>query len=458
MRTPLSVVILAAGKGSRMCSKKPKALQTLAGKYLIEHVLDTVEELGAEEIVLVHGHLGEQLKDSLAHKSLKWVEQKDRLGTGHAVLQAMPSINPDNKVLILYGDVPLISLDTLKHFVEVTRKGGLGILTAQVKNPLGLGRIIRNRFHEVEKIVEEKDATDLEKQIKEINTGIYCASAEHLNEWLPNLGNQNAQGEYYLTDIVASAKQERIAVSVAQPINNFEIAGVNTRGELAKLERIWHKNKVNILMEKGVSVADPARIEVRGDACVGQDSWLDINVILEGKVQIGEDCKIGANSIIINSTIADGVDILPNSIIENATIATGVSVGPFARIRPGTTLAKDVKIGNFVEIKNSQINTGSKVNHLSYVGDAELGESCNIGAGVITCNYDGANKHKTVIGDNTHVGSNCQLVAPVELGKNVTIGAGSTITKKVKDNTLALTRSSQKSIEGWQRPVKKKDS
>jgi len=454
----LTVVILAAGKGSRIFSKNPKVLQKLAGKYLIEHVIDTVEKLNADEIIVVHGHLGDKVQEALSHKKIKWIEQKERLGTGHAVMQVLPEINIDNKVLILYGDVPLITLDTLEHFVDVTLNDGLGILTAEVEDPTGLGRIIRNRFHEVEKIVEEKDASDLEKQIIEINTGIYCASAKHLNEWLPELKNNNAQGEYYLTDIVAMAKERRVDVSVAQPIDVYEISGINTRAELAKLERIWHSEKVNNIMELGVSVADPARIDVRGNVSIGQDTWLDINVVFEGDVTVGEDCFIGANCTIIDSTISSNVEIKPNSVVENAIIKSGAILGPFANIRPGTVLEKNTKIGNFVEIKNGHIGEGSKVNHLSYVGDAELGVDCNIGAGVVTCNYDGANKHKTTIGDNVHVGSNCQLVAPIELGNRSTIGAGSTITKNVKENTLALTRASQKSIEDWKRPLKQKKS
>jgi bifunctional UDP-N-acetylglucosamine pyrophosphorylase / glucosamine-1-phosphate N-acetyltransferase len=454
----LTVVILAAGKGSRMSSKKPKVLQKLAGKNLIEHVLDTIEKLNVDQTIIVHGHLGNLVQDALKYKTeLVMIEQKERLGTGHAVSQVLPYINKGNKVLILYGDVPLISSETLQHFVDATLATALGILTATVKVPFGLGRIIRNRYNEVEKIVEEKDATEIEKQICEINTGIYCVSEEHLSEWLPLLQNNNAQGEYYLTDIVAIAKDKRIDVSVAQPLQHHEICGVNTRNELAALERVWHNYKVNKIMDSGTSLADPARVDVRGNLEIGQDSWIDINVLFEGNVNIGENCNIGANVIIINSDIGDNVTIKANSIIEDSKVDAGAELGPFARIRPGSTIAEDAKIGNFVEVKSTLVGKRSKINHLSYVGDSIIGVDCNIGAGVITVNYDGAKKHKTVLHDNVFIGCNSQLIAPLEVGESVTVGAGSTITKDVPEETLAISRSSQRHISGWSRPSKVKN-
>lgn len=450
----LSVVILAAGQGSRMKSHKPKVLQTLAGRTLIRHVVSTVETLNADNIIIVKGHLGEQVTENLADKSIVWVDQTERLGTGHAVMQTLPHIGDDDKVLILYGDVPLISHDTLNHLVEVSAVDSLGILTAIVDNPHGLGRIIRNRFGEVEAIVEEKDATDIQRQIKEINTGIYCVGGKLLKKWLPALKNTNSQGEYYLTDIIAFASQENVNIKVAHPVNEFEILGVNTRSQLAELERMWQCAVAERVMVNGVSLADPTRFDVRGDVTIGCDTWIDINVLIRGNVTIGENCIIGANVILKDCVIGDGVSIKPNSIVDGALIESGAKVGPYARIRPQTVLAQDSHIGNFVEVKNAHIGKGSKANHLAYVGDAQVGERCNIGAGVITCNYDGANKHQTIIGNDVFVGSDSQLVAPVQIEDGATIGAGSTITKDVPAGKLAISRALQKVISGWVRPTK----
>jgi len=454
----LSVIILGAGKGSRMCSKNPKVLQKLAGKYLVEHVLSTVQKLNTEEVIVVHGHLGHQIQEALYKydDQIKWVEQKERLGTGHAVLQAMSSVNPNNKVLILYGDVPLISFDTLNHFVDVTRDKQLGILTAEVQNPFGLGRIIRNKYHDVIKIVEEKDATEIDKQITEINTGIYCVSASSLNKWLPHLKDNNSQGEYYLTDVVAMARDEGVAIRVAQPIDIFEISGVNTRVELAQLERTWQRSRAEVIMSGGVSIADPDRIDIRGEVSIGQDTWIDNNVILEGNVSIGENCIIGPGCFIKDTTIGSGVKIKPYSVLEGVSVGSNSNVGPYARLRPGAVLADNVHVGNFVEIKASTLASGVKAGHLSYIGNAEIGEDCNIGAGVITCNYDGAKKHKTVIGADVFVGSNSALVAPVTVASGASIAAGTIVTKTVEEDSLAITRAPQKSIKNWNRPRKNK--
>ena len=453
---PLTILILAAGMGSRMNSSRPKVLQKLAGKPLIDHVLNATSELDADQTILVHGYLGDMVLDSLKDRSnLIFVEQKKRLGTGHAVMEALPMINKGNKVLILYGDVPMISSRTLGHLEKMVHTSNIGILTAKVEQPYGLGRIIRNSYNEVESIIEEKDATELQKQINEINTGIYCVNEEHLSRWLPKLKTNNNQKEYYLTDIVKLAKDENIDISVAQPLDIFEVLGVNNRAELSKLERLYHRAKVENIMSDGVSIADTARIDIRGNLNVGQDSWLDINTLFEGDNEIGANCEIGANVIIINSIIRDNVIVKANSIIENSIIESNVTVGPFARIRPNTQIKSGARIGNFVEIKASTIGNFSKVNHLSYVGDAEVGEDCNIGAGVITCNYDGVKKYKTKINNRVFVGSNSQLVAPVEIGDSSTVGAGSTITKDIPKNSLAISRSPQRNIEDWPK-VKKK--
>ena len=452
----LSVVILAAGQGSRMCSKKSKVLQTLAGKTLIRHVVETVELLQADNIIVVQGHLGQQVQSSLEDKSIIWVEQLDRLGTSHAVLQALPYIKRADKVLILYGDVPLVSFDTLNHLIEVTREYDLGILTAELDNPLGLGRILRNRFGEIESIVEEKDASDIQRQIKEINTGIYCVSADHLHQWLPAVKNDNKQKEYYLTDIIASACRDKVNIRATHPANDFEILGVNTRSQLADLERMWQKAVAERVMAKGVSLADPNCFDVRGTVEIGPDTWVDINVLIKGKVVIGEDCVIGANCILKDCVIGNNVKIKPNTIIDGAEIKADAIIGPFARIRPGSVLAEGVRIGNFVEIKKSIIGKGSKANHLTYIGDSTVGYDCNIGAGVVTCNYDGANKHQTIIGNDVFIGSDCQLISPVSIGDGANIAAGSTITKNVPEGKLTINRMNKQAVvPGWQRPVKK---
>ena len=454
----LSIVILAAGKGSRMHSKYPKALQKLAGKTLIQHVLDTVFTLNAEQTIIIHGHLGEQVQTHLAKHNIIWVEQREQLGTGHAVQMALPHIPKENKVLILYGDVPLIASDTLMHLVSVTSETTLGILTATMENPHGLGRIIRNRFQEIEKIVEDKDASPVEKQIHEVNTGIYCVSAAHLHAWLPKLKNDNMQKEYYLTDCISMAKMENININAAQPIELHEIFGVNSKSELAALENIWHHVQAKKHMRNGVSIANPDLISFRGNIKIGQDTQIDINVIFEGDVVIGEDCFIGAGCILKNVRLGNHAHLKPYTIVSDSIIDDHANLGPFTHIRPGSHIDHHAHVGNFVELKKTHLGSYSKTNHLSYLGDANIGTHCNIGAGTITCNYDGTHKHQTSLQDHVFVGSNTSLVAPVTLESNAFIGAGSVITKNVSQKTLAISRSKQIHIENWQpkqsKPIK----
>lgn len=453
----LSIIILAGGSGTRMSSNLPKVLHKLAGKTLLDHVIDSAEALeGVTEIFVVYGHMGETVLASMQHrKNVKWVEQKQRLGTGHAVQQVLPHLNPDNQVLILYGDVPLITSNTLANFVAATGKNQLGLLTATVPDPYGLGRILRDEHQHVTGIVEEKDASDLEKQIKEINTGIYCVPAEFLLKWLPNLSSNNAQKEYYLTDIVKMAREDQVSISVSKPKRVEEIFGANTRVELARLERIFQYWQTQELMLAGVTMYDPERVDIRGKVIPAKDSIIDVNVIFEGEVRLGENCIIGPNAVLKNVSVCKGVEIKANCVLEDCVIEQNAVIGPFARIRPGSVLKENCHIGNFVEVKNSTIGKGSKANHLSYIGDAIVGEKVNIGAGVITCNYDGANKHQTIIEDEVFVGSDVQLIAPVKIGKGATIGAGSTITRDVPEDKLTLSRAKQTTIDGWERPKKK---
>jgi len=452
----LSVVILAAGKGTRMKSSKPKVLHELANKPLVEHVYDTAKSLGAEEVVVVYGHGGEMVKKACAHFDAKWVEQKEQLGTGHAVKQAFESINLNNNILVLYGDVPLTSQRTLEDLLEGT-ENKIGLLTVDLDNPFGYGRIIRSRDNKVTGIVEQKDASDEQQKILEVNSGILSCQGETLQRLLSEINNQNSQGEYYLTDIFALAANEGIEIKTSKATQSYEVEGVNNRLQLATLERIHQRNIANALMTEGVALADPARLDVRGNVSISNDVYIDVNVVLEGDVKIGSGSNIGPNCVIMNSTIGDNVNIKANCVLENAVVDAGCEVGPFARLRPDTHLYESAKVGNFVEIKKANIGKGSKVNHLSYVGDTEMGENVNVGAGTITCNYDGANKHKTVIGNNVFVGSDTQIVAPVTIADGVTIGAGATITKDVHDeDSLVISRSPQKSIKGWERPTKNK--
>ncbi len=449
----LSVVILAAGKGSRMNSNKPKVLQTLAGETLIRHVVDRIKPLNTNNIVVVTGHLKEMVENNLSDKNVSFVEQKEQLGTGHAVLQALPQIKQD-KVLILYGDVPLISTEVLANLIK-SPITDLAVLTAIVENPTGLGRIIRDKFNAVSNIVEEKDATDGQLQIKEINTGIYCVSRDHLERWLPNLGNTNAQGEYYLTDIVAMARDDNVSITVTHPVEEFEIQGVNDRAQLVTLERQWQKHIADVIMAKGVSIADPYRLDVRGNLDVGKDCWIDVNVIIKGYVKLGNNVTVGANCILKNCTIEDNAKIKANTMVDGSSVRSGAIVGPFARVRPACDIKEGAVIGNFVETKKTILGKSSKASHLTYLGDSEIGDNCNIGAGVITCNYDGVHKHKTIIEDYVFIGSDSQLVAPVKIGQAATVGAGSTISRDVPADNLAVSRAKQRHINTWERPVKK---
>ena len=452
----LSVVILAAGQGTRMKSALPKVLHCIANKPMLEHVIDTAFALEATNVHVVYGHGGEQVKEQLASKEVNWVLQAEQLGTGHAVQQVVDHIGDEENILILYGDVPLIKKETLQNLLQTLNETKLAVLTANLDDATGYGRIIRDEANKILRIVEHKDASDEEKCVTEINTGIIAANGQALTSWLNKLENNNAQKEYYLTDVIASAVNENIDVASSQPGEFEETLGVNDRVQLAELERYYQKNKAEELMRQGVTIMDPARIDIRGNVSIGKDSLIDINVVLAGDVKIGNNVRIGAGSYITDAVIGDGVNILPNSVIEQAKIGADCNIGPFARIRPGTELVAKVNIGNFVEIKNAHIEEGSKVNHLSYIGDSELGKKVNIGAGTITCNYDGANKHKTVIEDNVFVGSDSQLVAPVKIGRGATIGAGSTITKNVPNDALVTSRVKQKIRDDWQRPVKKK--
>lgn len=452
---PLSVVILAAGKGTRMKSDKPKVLHTLANKPLVEHVYDTAKGLGAEEVVLIYGHGGEQVKQTCGHFDAKWVEQAEQLGTGHAVMQAFSSLNLNNNILVLYGDVPLTSLTTLENLLK-DAKDQIALLTVDLEEPFGYGRILRDETGQVSGIIEQKDSSEEQKKIKEVNTGILACQGETLKQLLDKIDNENSQGEYYLTDIFKLASQAGIKIKTEQPEETYEVEGVNNRSQLATLERIYQRNIAEQLMADGVAIADPARIDIRGKVNISNDVYIDINCIFEGEVSIESGCSIGPNCLIINSTIGKNVNIKANCVIENARIESDCEVGPYARLRPETFLNKNAKIGNFVEIKKSNIGEGSKVNHLSYIGDTEMGANVNVGAGTITCNYDGANKHKTIIGDDVFVGSDTQLVAPVKIGDGVTIAAGATVTKDVDEKMLVISRSPQKTLSSWTRPVKKK--
>lgn len=450
----LNIVILAAGKGTRMFSDKPKVLHVLAGKPLLQHVLDVAMSLNPRQLCVVYGHGGEAVPQAVQHYKVQFVLQASQLGTGHAVQQAMPYLSDDSNTLILYGDVPLIQHSTLLQMMYAGE--GLVLLTANLNDATGYGRIVRNRDGDVQCIVEHKDASQEQLEIREVNTGIMLVPTAKLRTWLGKLHNHNAQGEYYLTDIVGLAVAEGVAVHTVQPGQSWEVEGVNNKLQLAALERIWQRNYAEGLLQQGVSLADPARLDVRGNLKCGRDVEIDVGCIFEGEVTLGDRVKVGAYSIIRNAVIGNDTQIAPYTHIDQSNIGTSCRVGPYARLRPGTRLADDAHIGNFVEIKNSEIGQGSKANHLSYIGDSTVGCRVNIGAGTITCNYDGANKFRTVIGDDAFIGSDTQLVAPVTVGRGATIGAGSTITKDAPDGALTLSRCRQTTVAGWQRPVKRK--
>ncbi|MFC1602987.1 bifunctional UDP-N-acetylglucosamine diphosphorylase/glucosamine-1-phosphate N-acetyltransferase GlmU [Pseudomonadota bacterium] len=452
----LGVVILAAGQGTRMRSSLPKVLHRLANRPLLRHVVDTSSELNPAQMIVVYGHGGDAVQQAFStHDGLTWVEQNQQLGTGHAVHQAIPALTDVDQVLVLYGDVPLIQSATLSSLIQAASQTDLALLTVNLDNPTGYGRIVRDAQGTVKRIVEQKDASIEELRISEINTGFLVATKTKLTDWLSRLDNDNAQKEYYLTDIVELAVADGVEVKVAQPSVPTEVMGVNDRCQLAQLERYYQLKQAEELMRTGVALIDPSRFDLRGELITGQDVEIDINVIIEGRVELGDGVRIGANSVIRNSIIANEVQILENCVIEDATIGAESIIGPFSRLRPGVRLAGKNKVGNFVEIKKSDIDTGSKINHLSYVGDSLMGKNVNVGAGAITCNYDGANKFQTVIGDNVFVGSDSQLIAPVKIDAGATIGAGSTITSDAPADTLTLSRSKQFSVKGWKRPVKK---
>ena len=456
----LDIVILAAGRGTRMNSNIPKVLHQIGGDSMLGHVLNAARKLESQQIHIVVGYGAEQIKQEfITDKELQWALQEQQLGTGHAVMQAMPSIDttkPEKRVLVLYGDVPLTNFSTLIKLVQQANANTLCILTLVTENPKGLGRIVRDDSGEITAIVEEKDASDEQKKINEVNTGIMVIPATKLNTWLNSLGNDNAQGEYYLTDLVAMAAADDESVISAMVIDDEnEVQGVNDKGQLAGLERQYQMNKAEQLLKAGVLLRDPSRIDIRGEIETGSDVEIDINAIFEGRVTLGNGVKIGPNVVIKDSKIADNVNILQGTNIDGAEIGEGASVGPYARIRPGTILSENTKIGNFVETKNAIIGKGSKASHLAYIGDAVLGENVNIGAGTIFCNYDGANKHKTTIGDNVFVGSNSVLVAPVTLADNTFVAAGSSISSDVPADSLAIARGKQRNITGWKRPTKK---
>jgi len=452
----LHVIILAAGKGTRMKSALPKVLAPLADKPLLAHVVQTAKTLEAASINVVVGHGAEQVRAAFKNENINWYTQTEQKGTGHAVKQGIPDLPDEDIALVLYGDVPLITAATLRNLLHDLDTHQLGILTAIFDNPTGYGRIVRNEKNHVIGIVEQKDASAEQQAIQEINTGILAGNIGKLKQWLNALNTNNAQGEEYLTDVVGIANQANESIIASQPQNNNEINGINSKVELAVIERLYQQMAAQKCMEQGLTVIDPARFDLRGELDFGQDCSLDINTIINGKVSLGRNVTIHANCVLTNCTIGDDTIIHPNTVLENCQIGKNANVGPFARIRPGTILANKTRIGNFVELKNTQLATGSKVNHLSYVGDSQVGQDTNIGAGVITCNYDGANKHQTIIGDNAFIGSNAQLVAPVTVEDGATIAAGSTITQKVPEGHLAVARSKQKNLSGWVRPKKNK--
>ena len=450
-----TVIILAAGKGTRMRSNLPKVLQPLAGRPLLGHVINTAKKLQADHIITIYGHGGTLVQNAFAHEQVQWVEQAEQLGTGHAVKVTLPVLPREGVSLILSGDVPCITEQTLQKLLDVSRETQIGLVTLTLADATGYGRIVRENG-KIQAIVEHKDASEAQRQIQEINTGIYCVSNAKLHEWLPKLSNNNAQGEYYLTDIVAMAIADGLEVASVEPELAFEVEGVNDRVQLAALEREFQNFQAKQLMQQGVHLIDPTRFDLRGNLTAGKDVRIDINVIIEGDCELGDGVEIGAGCILKNTKIAAGTKVQPYSVFDQAIVGEDAQIGPFSRLRPGAILANEVHIGNFVEVKNSQIGLGSKANHLTYLGDAEVGAGSNIGAGTITCNYDGANKFKTIIGDQVFIGSNSSLVAPVTIANGATVGAGSTITRDVAEQCLAVERSKQFTKENYQRPQKLK--
>jgi bifunctional UDP-N-acetylglucosamine pyrophosphorylase/glucosamine-1-phosphate N-acetyltransferase len=452
---PISVVILAAGQGKRMKSDLPKVLQPLAGRPLLQHVIDTARELDAADIHVVYGHGGERVREALASPDLTWALQAEQHGTGHAVMQAMPEVPDDHLALILYGDVPMVEAATLRRLVEAASDTSIGVLSVRMKDPSGYGRIVRDGARNVARIVEHKDANAKERAIDEVNTGLMAVPAKRLREWLGQLKNDNAQGEYYLTDIVVMAAKAGLRVNAVLADREDEVLGVNDKVQLAEVEAVYRRRRANELMLQGVTLVDPARFDARGTVEAGRDVFIDVNVVLEGKVVLGNRVRIGPNVVIKDTTIGDDTVVFPNCVIDKATIGSSCNIGPFARFRPTSTLDAGVHIGNFVEVKNSTLGPGSKANHLTYLGDTDIGSKVNVGAGTVTCNYDGANKWRTRIGDGAFIGSGSMLVAPVTIGAGATIGAGSTITKDAPDDKLTLERAKQVTLDNWKRPEKK---
>ncbi len=450
----LSIVILAAGQGTRMRSSLPKVLQPLAGKPILAHVLACSQELAADDVCVVYGHGGDAVLAAFEGADIRWALQAEQLGTGHAVQQAMPETPDENRVLVVTGDTPLLTAATLEQLLEKTPQDEMAVLTVDMDDPTGYGRIIRDADG-VTSIVEQKDTTDEQHLIQEINSGVILCPGDRLKGWLNNLGNDNSQGEYYLTDVVAMAVADGVRVHGIKAGTSVEVMGINDKRQLAEAERALQARRVDALMEQGVGFADPARVDIRGTLKCGSDVFIDVNAVFEGDVELGDGTVIESNNLIRDSKLGANSLIHSNCHIEGATTGDGCEIGPFARLRPGAELANNVKVGNFVEIKKSTVANNSKVNHLTYIGDADIGTNVNVGAGTITCNYDGANKHKTTIGDGAFIGSGVELVAPIEVGKGATIGAGTTLTRSAPDGGLTLERAKQKSIEGWKRPVKK---
>jgi bifunctional UDP-N-acetylglucosamine pyrophosphorylase / glucosamine-1-phosphate N-acetyltransferase len=452
---PLQVVILAAGQGKRMFSDLPKVLHPLAGRPLLSHVLDTARRLGPRRLCVVIGHGANAVRERLRDADITWILQEEQLGTGHAVMQALPHLEKGGTVLVLYGDVPLIDARTLGSLVQAADGGRLALLTQELEQPRGYGRIVRDDSGAVARIVEEKEASARERAIREVNTGILALPHARLQKWLSQLRNQNAQGEYYLTDVIAAAVADGMPIEVRKPGAAHECLGVNSKAELAALERMVQASEARKLLESGVTLSDPARIDVRGTLACGRDVSIDVNCIFEGTVTLGNGVRIGANCILKDVEVGDGTEIKPFTLVEEAAIGAQARIGPYARIRPGTALDDEVHVGNFVEVKASRMGRGSKANHLAYLGDSTVGRDCNIGAGTITCNYDGANKHRTVIEDDVHIGSDVQLIAPVTVGKGATVAAGATITDDVPPGGLTLTLKKQVTKPDWRRPRKK---